>query len=161
MGKADSGVRQKRRRTSEWVLITLFALAIAALAIVALTGLGDSNDPGISGESDIRAALDPLPYAYTLRQVEVPDTEAAFTGHARDANGDVADFAVSACGNTPRPDCPTPTVGHRRGSESGAGNANYWVKVEGGARSRRLEMWATIDSALCDAAALHEFECNG
>jgi hypothetical protein len=160
MGKEASGPGPKRWRTAEVVLIALFAVGIAVVATVALTGLGDSDEPGISGESDVRAALDPLPYAYTLRQVEVPDTDAAFTGRARDAEGDVAVFAVSACGDTPRPNCPTPTVGDRRGSESGAGNATYWVKVHGG-RSRRLEMWAAIDSALCDAAAFHEFECNG
>lgn len=159
MGKADSRSGPRRRRTGEVVLIVLFAVGIAALAVTAVTGLGETNDPGISGESDIRAALDPLPYEYTLRPVEVRDTEAGFTGRARDANGDVAIFAVSVCGDIHRADCRTPTVGHRRGSEDGAGNATYWVAVHG-ARKSRLEMWAAIDSALCHAAALHEFECD-
>jgi hypothetical protein len=163
MGKADSGARPKTRRTGEFLLVAFFAVAIAVLVGVALAA--DPNDPGLSGESDIRAALDPLHYSYTLDPVEVPNTSAAYIGHARDSSGDIADFGISICAGSRLSECRTPLLGKRKVSGSGAGNANYWVKVEGGlapaVRSRRLEMWAAIDSAFCHAAASREYECSG
>jgi hypothetical protein len=160
--------RKGARRLLELGLVAVLGLGVALGGIALATG--DSDGPGINNESDLRAALDKLPYSYTLQEVNLPETAAAFRGYATDRNGLKAAFSVSICKEGDSHGCPVPSLPHVKDdvSISGFGRvslhdaAGEVIPGESPAQARRrTEILAAIDSTLCHAANTSEYGCSG
>jgi hypothetical protein len=155
------------KRALELGVVALLAIGLVAAAVT--VAAGGFDEPGINNEGDLRAALDELPYSYTLREVSLPETEAAFVGRVTDQSGAVGRFTVSICkdgdGN-----CPVPSLPHVRDDESNSGFGRVYLHDDSGEvipgetraeHRRRIEMFAAIDLVLCHAATQGEYSCAG